>query len=95
MTQHPTIIEMTIDGDFADPPPNAKPPFGARVMVWAAAIAAVAVAGAVMVFALWLLAFLIPVVLLAALVAYVAFRVQVWRGAASGNTYTLRWPPRR
>ena len=64
-------------------------------MVWAAAIAAVAVAGAVMVFALWLLAFLIPVVLLAALVAYVAFRVQVWRGAASGNTYTLRWPPRR
>ncbi len=95
MTQHPTIIEMTIDGDFADPPPAAKPPFGARVMVWAAAIAAIAVAGAVMVFAIWLLAFLIPVALLAVLAAYVAFRIQVWRGAASGNNFTIRWPPRR
>ncbi len=95
MTQHPTIIEMTIDGEFADPPPAAKPPFGARVMVWAAAIAAIAVAGAVMVFAIWLLALLIPVALLAALAAYVAFRIQVWRGAASGNNFTIRWPPRR
>ena len=95
MTQHPTIIEMTIEGDFADPPPNDKPPFAARVMVWAAAIAAIAVAGAVAVFALWLLAFLIPIALLAALAAYVAFRIQVWRGVASGNSYTFRWPPRR
>jgi len=94
MTQHPTIIEMTIEGDFADPPPNDKPPFAARVMVWAAAIAAIAVAGAVAVFALWLLAFLIPIALLAALAAYVAFRIQVWRGVASGNSYTFRWPPR-
>ena len=29
------IIDMTLEGEFVSPPPLARPPIGARIMVWA------------------------------------------------------------
>ncbi len=95
MNQRPTIIDMTIEGDFVAPPPDEKPPFSARIMLWAAAIAGLAISCAVAVFALWLLAFLIPLVVIAALIAYAAFRFQLWRSGGSVQSFTFQWPPRR
>jgi membrane protein YdbS with pleckstrin-like domain len=95
MTQKPPILEMTLDGGFVGPPPNAKPPLGTRVLVWAAVIAAIAMSCAVAVFALWLLAVLIPVALVAAVIAYGVFRYQMWRNGGSVPGGTLRWDRRR
>ncbi len=95
MRQEPTIIDMTIEGGFASPEPEQKPPFSTQVMVWASAIAALAMAGAIAVFAIWLLAFLIPIAIIAALLAYAAFRFQLWRSGGSADRIVIRWPPRR
>jgi len=95
MTEKPQILEMTIEGDFVGPPPNAKPPLGTRVLVWAAVIAGIAVSLAVAVFAIWLLAVLIPVALVAAMIAYAVFRYQVWRNGGSIQGGTIRWVRRR
>ena len=58
-------------------------------------IAAIAVSCAVAVFALWLLAFLLPVAAVAALVAYAVFRYQMWRGGGSIRGGTIRYVRRR
>ncbi len=95
MNNDPSIIEMTVEGDFVSPPPGAKPTLGTRVLVWVAAFAAIAVSCVVAVFALWLLAFLIPVALVAAMIAYGIFRFQVWRNGGSIQGGTIRWVRRR
>ncbi len=79
MTQKPPILEMTIEGDFVDPPRMPRVPFGTRVLIWASVVAAIAIAGAVAVFALSLLAVMIPIALVAAVIAYGVFRYQMWR----------------
>lgn len=91
MSQKSPYLEMTIEGEFVDPPPPPKLPFGTRVLLWAAAVAAIALACAVAVFALWLLAILIPVALVAALVAYGAFRYQLWRNGGKPGGTTIYW----
>ena len=95
MGKEPAILDMTIEGEFVTPPlggpHSGKPPLGARLLFWAIVLAAVAFAGVIAVFALWLLAFLIPLALLAALVAYVAFRIQLWRNGGSIQAGRYRW----
>ena len=73
-------IEMTPDGGFREP---AKPPLAARIFFWA--IMVVTVAGSVVVaaLALWFALALIPLVIGAAIVAYLAFRFQLWRSGGS------------
>ncbi len=99
MTQKPPILEMTIEGEFVDPPQPPRVPFGTKVMIWSAAVAAIAVACAVAcavaLAALWLLAFMIPVALIAAAVAYGVFRYQMWRSGGSNTGRTIYWVRRR
>jgi len=79
------IIDMTPDGEFVVPQ-NAPPPRNAwavRLGVSAAMIAAVAGALAVAAVFLWLASILIPVAVVAGLVAYGAFRFQIWRAHQS------------
>lgn len=73
-------IDMTPDGDFREP---AKPPLAARIFFWA--ILVVTVAGSIVVaaLALWFALALIPLVIGAAIVAYLAFRFQLWRSGGS------------
>ena len=95
MKEEPPVLEMTVDGDFIGPSSGVKPPLGARVLIWVMSIAAIAVSCAVAVFALWLLAFLLPVAAVAALVAYAVFRYQMWRGGGSIRGGTIRYVRRR
>ena len=51
----------------------------ARIFAWALVVAAVAGALAVAAFALWIALILIPVVVVAGVIAWLAFRYQMWR----------------
>jgi hypothetical protein len=87
------IIDMTREGEFVDPPRQSGwppqgaglPPFGAnlplsakigRTAILVAVLAGLLCAAAL---ALWFALALIPVVLAASAVAWVAYRIQIWR----------------
>lgn len=67
---------MTPDGQFVGPRPTR---WTGRVAAWAILVAAMAVAIAVGAFAFWVMLTLIPVAIIAGLVAWIALRFQLWR----------------
>jgi fatty acid desaturase len=75
----PPELDLLPDGSYRP----RRPPVAARIFAWAIVIAAVAAALALAAFALWIALILIPVVVLAGLIAWLAFRYQVWRAGAS------------
>lgn len=81
------IIEMTLEGEFVSPP---RPPIGARIMIWAIVAMVLSVAVLIVALTFWFVVMILPLVLAAALVAYLAFRYQVWRG---GRSFTIRRGP--
>jgi hypothetical protein len=85
--QDDPIIDMTLDGTFVSPPQLPRPPFGARVMVWAIVAVMLAVAALILALTFWFVVLILPLVLGAALVAYVALRYQLWR---AGRSFAVR-----
>lgn len=80
MSDHrPPELDLLPDGSYRP----RRPPVAARIFAWAIVIAAVAAALALAAFALWIALILIPVVVLAGLIAWLAFRYQVWRAGVS------------
>ena len=79
---------MRADGSFAMPP---RPPLLTRVFVWAVVIAVIAGGLAAAAFALWLALILVPVALLAAVIAWLAFRFQIWRARSSVSRQRDLW----
>jgi hypothetical protein len=79
-------LDMLPDGSFRDPP---KPPVAARVLVWATLFAVVAGAFAVAAFALWVALIILPVALGAGVVAWLAFRFQLWRAGLTRSRYPV------
>jgi hypothetical protein len=71
---------MRPDGSFRDPP---KPPIATRVFFWAVLVCVVAGALAFAAFALWIALIILPVAIGAGLVAWLAFRFQLWRAGGS------------
>jgi uncharacterized paraquat-inducible protein A len=71
---------MRTDGSFRLPP---RPPILTRIFIWAAVIAVLAGGLALAAFALWIALILVPVALLAAVIAWLAFRFQLWRARSS------------
>jgi hypothetical protein len=82
--RHPPELDLLPDGSYR----TRRPPIATRVFAWAVIIALVAAALAVAAFALWLALILIPVVLVAGLIAWLAFRFQLWRAARRRDA----WP---
>jgi hypothetical protein len=80
--RRPPEIELLPDGSYRP----RRPPIAARIFAWAIVIAVAAGALAVAAFALWFALILIPVVVVAALIAWLAFRYQLWRARQRG------WP---
>jgi hypothetical protein len=76
----PPELDMLADGSFRPPP---RPPILTRIFIWAAVIAVIAGGLAVAAFALWLALILLPVALAAAVIAWLAFRFQLWRARSS------------
>jgi len=76
----PLIIDMTAQGEFAAETAQPVPaPFLFKLGLGAALVALVAGAVAVAAVFLWVASVLVPVALVAAAVAYGAFRFQLWR----------------
>jgi len=73
--RRPPELELLPDGSYRP----RRPPVAARIFAWAMVIAVVAAALALAAFALWFALILIPVVVVAGLIAWLAFRFQVWR----------------
>ncbi len=74
----PLQIDMTPDGRFRK---SLRPSWGPRIIVVAALVALVAGGLAIAALALWFALALIPVAIVAALVAVAALRFQVWRAS--------------
>jgi O-antigen/teichoic acid export membrane protein len=72
----PPELDMTPDGHFRAP---AGTPLGSRVLRTAIIVGVASAALAASFLMLWFALALIPVALIAGLVAWVAFRIQVWR----------------
>ncbi len=77
------VIDMTPDGRFRAPPAPPRLPLATRIVVGAIVLAVLAGGLALAALALWLALLLIPVAIAAAVVAYLAFRFQVWRAQKS------------
>ena len=83
--RQPPLLDLTPEGEFRQPtPPFGRPPFGglpwlARIAAWALVVALVAGGLAVAAVAFWLALTLIPIAIVAGLIAYVAFRFNLWR----------------
>jgi fatty acid desaturase len=80
----PPELDLLPDGSFRP----RRPPVAARIFAWAIVIAVVAGALAVAALALWFALLLIPVVLVAGAIAWLAFRYQLWRAGQRS------WRPR-
>jgi len=78
---HAPLLDMTPDGRFRRPAPVLS--MGTRLAIGAALVALVAGAAAIAAFLLWIAAMLVPVAIVAGLVAYAAFRFQLWRARGS------------
>jgi hypothetical protein len=85
------IIDMTLEGEFVSPPSHARPPIGARIMLWAIVAMVLAVTLLIVVVTFWFVVMILPLVLAAALIAYLAFRYQLWRTGRS--SFTIRRGP--
>jgi hypothetical protein len=78
---------MLPDGTFRP----TQPPIAVRVFRWAAIIALLAGGLALAALALWFALILIPVVIGAGLIAWLAYRYQIWRaGRGPGNRNVWR-----
>jgi hypothetical protein len=88
--RNPPELEMRVDGSFRSPP---RPPLLTRIILWAAVIAVVAGGLALAAFALWLALFLVPVALIAGVIAWLAFRFQLWRARNTLRRRTDVWRP--
>ncbi len=73
----PQILDMTPQGAFVAPARTATWPL--KLGLGAALVAAVTGGLALAAVFLWVASVLVPVALVAGLVAYVAFRFQMWR----------------
>jgi len=80
----PPELDLLPDGSYRP----RRPPIASRIFAWAVVIAAVAAAVAVAAFALWIALIMIPVVLAAGVIAWLAFRFQLWRATSRRDP----WP---
>ena len=80
----PPELDLLPDGSYRP----RRQPVAARIFAWAIVISVVAGALAVAALALWFALILIPVMLVAGLIAWLAFRFQLWRAGQRG------WRPR-
>ena len=83
MDRIPPTLDMQLDGSFRAPP--RRVPLSFKLMVGAAILALVAGAIAFAALALWVFAMVLPVVIVAALVAWAAMKFRLWQ-ASRGRT---------
>ena len=76
---------MRLDGSFQGPPPQVGVPTSLKLMVGATLIALGAGAVAFAALALWVLSMVLPVILVAGVVAWGALRFRRWQATRNGS----------
>ncbi len=79
-------LDMTPDGQFRTPP---RPPITAKIFAGAVLVAVVAGGLAFAAFALWIALLLVPVVILAVLVAVLTLRFRLWQARRRAAGFTM------
>ena len=80
MDRNPTVIDMTLDGAFRTPPRAAAGvPLSFKVLAGAVLVAVMAGAIAVAALAIWVVSLLLPVLIIAAGVAWATVQYRRWR----------------
>ncbi len=79
MNRIPPVIDMAPDGTFRPKPPGMRAPLSFKLLLAATIVAVLAGAAAVAALALWIAALLLPVVVIAAFVAWGAYKYRAWR----------------
>ena len=94
----PPVIDMTPDGRFREPlrqrhgfSATGRVPVSFKLLIGAVAVAVLAGTAAVAALALWVVSMLLPVVVIAAGVAYAAFKYRQWRSGTASRTSLRRW----
>ena len=88
--RHPPELDMLPNGTFRGP---VRPPIITRVFFWASVVAVIAGGLAIAAFVLWLALILIPIALLAGVIAWLAFRFQLWRAKGPTSRQRNVWRP--
>ena len=93
-TRPPPTIDMTPEGSFRDTlytrAPGTRAPLSFKLLLGATIVAVLAGAAAVAALALWFVALLLPVMIIAAGVAWATLKYRRWRrgsGSASRSLY--------
>lgn len=89
MERTPPLLDMTPDGAFRRPPRPAGPPLSFKLLVGAGLVAILAAAASIAVFALTVLSFLLPIVIVSAAVAYASFRYRQWRASLGRQRHVM------
>lgn len=79
MNRIPPVIDMAPDGSFRSHPAGPRAPLSLKLLLGATAVAVLAGAAAVAALALWVVSMLLPVVVIAAVVAWGTYRYRRWR----------------
>lgn len=91
MNRTPPILDMTPDGTFRTTPRiggGSRAPLSFKLLLGAVIVAVLAGAAAVAALALWVVSLLLPVVIIAAGVAWATFKYRQWRrGGLSRGLY--------
>ena len=87
---------MTLEGEFVSPPAAAQTADRHAHLLWAIVAMVLAVTALIVALTFWFVVMILPLLFGAALIAYLAFRYQLWR---AGGVFTIRrgpggWPGR-
>ncbi len=88
MNSRPPVIDMRPDGSFVPPPRRAVLPFSTKLMIGAAIVAVAGIMVVVAAVAVWVVSVVLPVAIIAAAVAWVAYKLR--RGGFLGTGRDVR-----
>ena len=77
MDRTPPTLDMLPDGRFGPGPKTL--PLSTKLMIGGAIVAVLAGAIAIAMVAIWLIMMLIPIMIVAGVIAYAAYRIKRWR----------------
>jgi len=83
MNRTPPTLDMTPDGRFRTPPGGTRAPWSLKLLLGAAVVAIVGGSIAVAALALWVVASLLPVIVIAAGLAWATHKYRLWRRRSS------------
>ena len=85
----PPVLDMSPDGTFRTRSSGLRAPLSFKLLLGATIVAVVAGAFAIAALALWVAALLLPVVVIAAGVAFGAFKYRQWRRGGSAGARSI------